>query len=170
MWSFGDTQTYLSGFLVLWPWGYQKSESGDKMELYLKGQGSHNLVFRLRGAKGLLKAYVHRDLKGLDPLFCSSNMSLLNHIRKWNLSPFHRPAGFESGRDLCDWLLKLAVRKNFKQIIETARCLWQLKRYVCSVGLRHRGFDSTIFTCVCHTNSYSDHQFPNCLAVLPPRW
>jgi hypothetical protein len=34
----------------------------------LKGQGSCDLVFSLRGTKGLSKAYVHRDRQGLVPL------------------------------------------------------------------------------------------------------
>jgi len=37
-------------------------------ETLLKGQGSHNLDFSLRGTKGLSEAYVHQEQKGSNPL------------------------------------------------------------------------------------------------------
>jgi hypothetical protein len=77
--------TYSSSFLDL---GDIKNLSLGEAVTLLKEQGSHNLVFGLRDTKGLPKAYLHRDRKGLDPLsilfysiiFYSSTLHYINYI------------------------------------------------------------------------------------------
>jgi hypothetical protein len=83
--SFGDTQTYLCGFIFSWTLRMSDFKSEQSGTL-LKEQFPSELAYSLRDTKGLSKASVPQDRKGpniLSFLFYSTTMETKIRIRFW---------------------------------------------------------------------------------------